>query len=56
MKDEEVSIVKMDATANDVPDAYAVQGFPTLYWKAKDGQIEKYNVSSHVIIKKGVLT
>lgn len=43
MKDEEVAIVKMDATANDVPDAYAVQGFPTLYWKAKDGQIEKYN-------------
>merc|ERR1712133_51420 len=36
LKDEDVSIVKMDATANDVPDGYDVRGFPTLYWKAKD--------------------
>jgi len=32
MADEEVEIVKMDATANDVPPAFSVSGFPTLYW------------------------
>jgi len=42
MENEEVSIVKMDATANDVPSEYQVQGFPTLYWKAKSGKISKY--------------
>merc|ERR1712079_583238 len=36
MKEEEVEIVKMDATANDVPPAYDVRGFPTLYWLPKD--------------------
>lgn len=36
LKDEEVSIVKMDATANDVPPTYDVRGFPTLYWLPKD--------------------
>lgn len=35
MKDEEVSIVKMDATANDVPSPFDVRGFPTLYWAPK---------------------
>lgn len=29
---EKVDIVKMDATANDVPSTYDVRGFPTIYW------------------------
>merc|ERR1719290_682483 len=36
MAGEEVEIVKMDATANDVPSAYSVSGFPTLYWLPSD--------------------
>merc|ERR1711874_531456 len=36
MTNEEVEIVKMDATANDVPPAFDVKGFPTLYWLPKD--------------------
>lgn len=36
MKGEEVSIVKMDATANDVPPTFDVRGFPTLYWLPKN--------------------
>ena len=36
MKDEDVEIVKMDATANDVPAGYDVKGFPTLFWVPKD--------------------
>ena len=32
MAGENVEIVKMDATANDVPSEYDVRGFPTLYW------------------------
>jgi protein disulfide isomerase family A protein 3 len=35
MKEEAVDIVKMDATANDVPAKYDVTGFPTLYWVPK---------------------
>merc|ERR1719365_151370 len=35
MRDENVEIVKMDATANDVPPPYDVKGFPTLYWVPK---------------------
>eukprot|EP00095_Tigriopus_kingsejongensis_P001310 snap_masked-scaffold1226_size54525-processed-gene-0.1 protein:Tk01310 transcript:snap_masked-scaffold1226_size54525-processed-gene-0.1-mRNA-1 annotation:"disulfide-isomerase a3 precursor" len=35
MADEEVEIVKMDATANDVPPGYDVRGFPTLFWLPK---------------------
>ncbi|XP_058460976.1 protein disulfide-isomerase A3 [Malaya genurostris] len=38
LKDEEVSIVKMDATANDVPPKFDVRGFPTLYWLPKNGK------------------
>lgn len=38
MKDEDVSIVKMDATNNDVTGSYEVRGFPTLYWAAKDSK------------------
>lgn len=35
LKGEEVAIVKMDATANDVPPTFDVRGFPTLYWLPK---------------------
>merc|ERR1719433_1569617 len=31
-----VDIVKMDATANDVPPGYDVRGFPTLFWVPSD--------------------
>ena len=33
---ENVEIVKMDATANDVPPGYDVRGFPTIIWIPKD--------------------
>ncbi|XP_054724701.1 protein disulfide-isomerase A3-like [Uloborus diversus] len=36
MENENVEIVKMDATANDVPPSFEVHGFPTLYWVPKD--------------------
>jgi len=37
LKDEPgVEIVKVDATANDVPPIFEVQGFPTLYWYKAD--------------------
>lgn len=36
MQGEEVAIVKMDATANDVPPQFEVRGFPTLFWLPKD--------------------
>lgn len=36
LKDESgITIAKMDATANDVPKPYEVQGFPTIYFKPK---------------------
>merc|ERR1712198_540536 len=44
MAEENVEIVKMDATANDVPPAYDVKGFPTLYWVPKGSKKpESYN-------------
>ena len=44
MADENVEIVKMDATANDVPSGYDVRGFPTLFWlPAKTKKPESYN-------------
>lgn len=36
LKGESVEIVKMDATANDVPSGFEVRGFPTLFWLPKD--------------------
>ncbi|KAL7035551.1 hypothetical protein ACKWTF_008439 [Chironomus riparius] len=36
LKDEDVVIVKMDATLNDVNPAFDVRGFPTLFWLPKD--------------------
>lgn len=36
LKGEDVAIVKMDATTNDVPPTFDVRGFPTLFWLPKD--------------------
>ncbi|XP_034937220.1 protein disulfide-isomerase A3 [Chelonus insularis] len=38
MAKEDVVIAKMDATANDVPPHFTVQGFPTLYWVPKNSK------------------
>lgn len=38
MKDEDVEIVKMDASNNDVPPPYEVRGFPTLYWAPRSSK------------------
>lgn len=38
LKNEDVSIVKVDATANDVPPHFEVRGFPTLFWLPKDSK------------------
>jgi len=39
-----VDIVKMDATANDVPAGYDVRGFPTLFWVPGDTKkVTPYN-------------
>lgn len=40
-----LTIAKMDATANDVPKPYEVQGFPTIYYKPKGSKNnpKKYN-------------
>lgn len=38
LQGEEVSIVKLDATANDVPPQFEVRGFPTLFWLPKDAK------------------
>jgi len=38
LKDEDIAIVKMDATANDVPPIFEVRGFPTLYWLPRDSK------------------
>jgi protein disulfide isomerase family A protein 3 len=44
MAAEDVDIVKMDATANDVPSGYDVKGFPTLFWVPSDTKKpESYN-------------
>jgi len=37
-----VQVVKMDATANDVPPEFVVHGFPTIYWYPKSKQVQKY--------------
>ena len=47
LKDEDVAIVKMDATANDVPPSFDVKGFPTLFWLPRDSKDshERYEVN-----------
>jgi protein disulfide isomerase family A protein 3 len=42
MKNEQVSIIKMDATANDVPPEFNVRGFPTLFWVPAGGKPKSY--------------
>lgn len=40
---DNLTIAKMDATANDVPDStFDVKGFPTLYFVQSSGTISKY--------------
>ena len=36
LKNEDVTIAKLDATANDVPSQFVVHGFPTLYFYPAD--------------------
>lgn len=44
MAAEDVEIVKMDATANDVPPQFEVKGFPTLFWLPKGSKkVTNYN-------------
>merc|ERR1712038_2031507 len=43
MADEAVEIVKMDATANDVPSTFEVRGFPTIFWVQKGSKPVAYN-------------
>ncbi|KYN06137.1 PREDICTED: protein disulfide-isomerase A3 [Cyphomyrmex costatus] len=38
LANEDIEIVKFDATANDVPTPYEVRGFPTLFWAPKDAK------------------
>lgn len=38
LQDEDVVLVKMDATLNDVPPAYKLEGYPTIYWANKDAK------------------
>lgn len=47
LKDEDIAIVKMDATSNDVSGPYEVRGFPTIYWAPKDSKDSpvRYEVS-----------
>lgn len=37
--ESEITIAKMDATANDVPSPYQVSGFPTLYFSPKGSKL-----------------
>jgi protein disulfide-isomerase A1 len=41
--DEEVVIAKMDATANDVPSEFDVQGYPTMYFVTRSGKVTSYD-------------
>lgn len=43
MKNENVQIVKIEATKNDVPPQFEVRGFPTLYWVPKGGKPVRYD-------------
>ncbi|KAI0494393.1 hypothetical protein KFK09_024529 [Dendrobium nobile] len=40
--DADVIIAKMDATANDVPSEFQVQGYPTLYFSSAAGKLLQY--------------
>ncbi|XP_072402081.1 protein disulfide-isomerase A3 [Diabrotica undecimpunctata] len=43
LKDEDVVIAKMDATANDVPSNFEVRGFPTIFWVPKNSKDSPVN-------------
>ncbi|XP_066339625.1 protein disulfide-isomerase-like [Miscanthus floridulus] len=43
LSDEEVVIAKMDATANDVPSEFEVQGYPTMYFVTPSGKVTSYD-------------
>jgi len=43
MAEENVEIVKMDATANDVPAGFDVRGFPTIFWVKKGDKPVSYS-------------
>lgn len=53
LANEDIAIVKMDATANDVPSTYDVRGFPTLYWAPKNSKSSpvRYEVYSSTILQ-----
>ena len=41
--DADVTIAKLDATANDIPsESFDVQGYPTVYFKSASGKISPY--------------
>nr|XP_010930670.1 protein disulfide-isomerase [Elaeis guineensis] len=41
--DDDVVIAKMDATANDVPKEFSVQGYPTVYFSLASGKLVPYD-------------
>ena len=51
MRDEDVEIVKMDATANDVATGYDVRGFPTLYWVPAGSKV-RVAITHFVVIER----
>ncbi|XP_073013007.1 protein disulfide isomerase-like 1-1 [Typha latifolia] len=40
--DDDVVIAKMDATANDVPKEFDIQGYPTMYFSSASGKLLSY--------------
>ncbi|PKA66777.1 Protein disulfide-isomerase [Apostasia shenzhenica] len=40
--DTDIIIAKMDATANDIPSEFEVQGYPTLYFSTSGGKLLQY--------------
>ncbi|XP_038978799.1 protein disulfide-isomerase-like [Phoenix dactylifera] len=41
--DDDVVIAKMDATANDAPKEFNVQGYPTMYFSSASGKLVQYD-------------
>ncbi|RZC35474.1 Thioredoxin domain containing protein [Asbolus verrucosus] len=38
LKDEDVVVVKMDATANEIPTNYSISSYPSIYWVPKNSK------------------
>lgn len=36
-------LVLQDATANDIPSEFEIQGYPTIYFKSKSGKLVQYD-------------